>query len=124
MNREFLFRGKCPDNSGWVYGDLQIGESNVIIATKGRHILYYIQPDTVGRYIGLKDNKGNKIFEGDILYHDGKYFGVVMWHPDGYFFINDRKDPQEVSINDSFCPIGRMLRTYDFTVCGNIFDNP
>ena len=87
-----------------------------------------IQPETLGQFTGLYDKDGKEIYEGDLIEVNGRLFGVVEWHKDGYFFINDtivgvRSDGGEYS------PIGEMVRYFsnhghDFSIIGNIHDNP
>lgn len=87
-----------------------------------------LQEGSLGQFTGLYDKDGKEIYEGDLIEVNGRLFGVVEWHKDGYFFINDtivgvRSDGGEYS------PIGEMVRYfsnqgYDFSVIGNIYDNP
>lgn len=67
--RESKFRGKRIDNDKWVYGDLIhcYGADAGRIFIKTFTGLYEVDPTTVGEYIGLKDNNGTDVWEGDIV---------------------------------------------------------
>ena len=71
--REILFRGKRKDTGEWVYWN-EYGEYTEPYCTwhdsrSNIHELDVIT-ETVGQFTGLKDKKGNRIFEGDKTTHD------------------------------------------------------
>lgn len=149
--REILFRGKT--NSGeWKYGDL------VSIPSKNFYSIYEqtptaitieVIPETVGQYTGLKDNKGNKIFEGDIVltqeYDDRPYsknkkskrlVGVVTYKThggNGFYNKETKQHDRHVDykaewrvdvINQGNFGYGAWGDFWDCEVIGNIWDNP
>lgn len=88
MNRRILFRGKSiDDKSIWVYGDLvQYPDGSMLIDTTHSDFaaegaagqgVFRVDPDSVGQFIGLYDENGIEIFEGDIC--EGDY---IFWVPD------------------------------------------
>lgn len=67
--REHLFRGKRVDTKEWIEGYFVIdgAERNLITVPKdGAPVVtfYPAIPRTVGRFTGLTDKSGKKIFEG------------------------------------------------------------
>lgn len=72
--REILFRGKCADNyknrGKWAEGYLLrfTEKRNPFIMLKdGGGECVEVIPESVGQYTGLIDQKGVKIFKGDIV---------------------------------------------------------
>lgn len=118
--REILFRGKT--STEWVYGDLRhLNDGRVAIRKDGEIYPYEVIPETVGQYTGLNDRNGKKIFEGDIVEGDKKYFtythpyGKVVY--DGGQFVISFDDVLE----DIEC-LGAWANAVE--IIGNIHDNP
>lgn len=129
--REIMFRGKSKAiGSEWLYGDALIYEKSAQIweTINDRKHNSVVSLETIGQYIGSKDCKGTKIFEGDI----GKYkqtdgaklngkpiicIGKVVYNQKTSSFAVDSKDEIGAKHYDYF-PIK------DFEVIGNIHDNP
>lgn len=102
MTREILFRGKRIDNKEWVEGYyVPIANSLHLIYTGKFEIkrggIYLDQvpvfSETVGRFTGLTDKNGRKIFEGDIVICEGENCEVRFKHGTWLVeFINEEWD--------------------------------
>lgn len=145
--REILFRGKRIDNGEWVKGFyVCVPDTHYIMTGKFDSLTngiinseaYHVDFSTVGQFTGLTDNKGVKIFEGDIVrWHDntelsvggqiaevcyGEYIDADSHFDDvyslGFYFKLFDKDKTCATIN--------WLNEYknNFDLIGNICDNP
>ncbi len=139
MNREILFRGKRDDNGEWIEGNLLSDDISDIAAIVtyinlagdihdlSECSIYRVIPSAIGRYTGLTDKNGRKIFEGDIIETQEDYddiFGYPATNVFNSLVIWDKKN---------FC---YALKTGDYIqsfndwdwdnshVIGNIHDNP
>lgn len=137
--REILFRGKRKDNGEWIVGHLiwyedgrvriNPSHTDVFCYQKDDSIIqtvaYEVIPETVGQDTGLVDNKGKKIFEGDII--NTKKYGKII----GNINVNDfdifqiQYEPcmfRLVNKNRVFNLIDNEFSKYE--VIGNVHDNP
>lgn len=120
--REILFRGKRADNGKWIFGDLRHifhGEYRTHIVDNSNGLNndvcgLEVASSTVGRFTGLTDKNGVKIFEGDIVLHKGEC-GLVGYSYDYGMFEADF----------DYCFAGFIdISASNCEVLGNIHDNP
>lgn len=165
MERQIKFRAKHITNGAWLYGDLlQSNEGSVYIGVHGQYIddgyhfndMYdetcYIDEDTLGQFVGITDEYGKEVFEGDVLEADYKYdrlgynggvdpdndcicYGVVEFDNDTLqWVLNIYKSEYPISkqIEEDECsliPLQIFGHEYGYDNCnlkiiGNRFDNP
>jgi uncharacterized phage protein (TIGR01671 family) len=122
--RTIKFRAQDIASNKWLFGDIRHHKNDVCIFEQGGNRGEQVKPETVGQFTGLVDKNGREIYEGDFINYDGSTWGgVVQWHPNGYFFINDsygKKYPR----CDSYRSLGDMLDGRPLVIIGNIHDNP
>lgn len=133
MNREIKFRGKrlydndCnkTKNGEWAFGYLtECFDGKKAIFKPYKSYLspaekHRVDESTIGQFTGLRDKKGNDIFEGDIVHfvNPGLRYDltapVIFEHGD-FCLEKDR---------NYLIPMGNFEDAC-YEVVGNIFDNP
>lgn len=124
---EFRCRGKRLNGGQWVdgyYTHLDYSDCHFIADDNGN--CYPVDPNTVGRYVGIKDIKGRNVCEHDIVrltkdvacIFSLPEYGIVNYHY-GSFYIGSRHELRSTA--NCITDINYILRG---EVIGNIFDNP
>ena len=123
MKREIKFKAKSIYNGEWVYGDLlhKTDGTHIFMGKGGNgHTLCpRVDPSTICRFTGMKDEKGNEIWEGDLV--NERYdiasidnlYEVVYIEEEGTFAFNS------LDKVDNYEPFVNLLEAY---VIGNKFD--
>lgn len=131
--REILFKAKRKDNGKWVEGyyqkryDLLGNEEHLIFHADSYNVWEYAEiiPETLCQFTGLCDKNGNKIWENDIVNHNGEYatvkFGTYCssFDCESYnlgFYVDF---PEETFYRKE---LGYWRRKAE--IAGNVFDNP
>ena len=131
--REILFRGQNKDGQllygertdigKWVYGSLVVDRNKIYMIEEIFSMseieleVIPIIPDTVGQYTGLKDCKGTRIFEGDIV-----RYGEFNHKPEPYIeigYIIYKYGGFCIMPSDDFA-----WAEIDLEVIGNLWDTP
>ena len=122
--REILFRGWNKKNKKWLYGYYLVNRGEHFISPDVLKDLstpldeYLVDADSVGQYTGMKDAKGVKIFEGDIVIIGNNLKAIVIWF-NGSFRFQDELSSKATYFED----IGAIMRDYDVQVIGNIHED-
>ena len=119
------FKAKRLDNGEWVKGDLAHsldGGLNIFGFTRENGVDYYsgvhlINPTTVCQFTGLKDCKGNELYEHDVVKNYPFIPSEIVWSEEfsGYYLTCDNGKIYEK-------PLGYYLSFGEFIVVGNKFD--
>lgn len=121
---DIKFKAKRLDNGEWVKGDLVHSTSYVGISYPSDEfsdvpIVHRVDPSTVCQFTGLKDCKGNEVWEGDIVRDNydllcvDNFYEVVYIEEEGAFAF---KSLDKV---DNYEPFVNLFEAY---VIGNKFD--
>lgn len=124
--RNIKFKAKRLDNGKWVEGYFYAECGNTYIIENrqkesklNRNPTYQVDPSTVCQFTGLKDCKGNEIYEGDIIDFDICLCSVV-W-VDGVCAFCLKNITLEAS---GTTPLGVMFDYYNnYRVLGSIYDS-
>lgn len=123
--REILFRGWNKKNKMWLYGYYIVNDGEHFISP-GAFVTdlesyedYVIDADTVGQYTGLKDAKGKRIFEGDIIESNGCKH-LILYNEGGARFIAAFKGSSYAT-----CSINQQwINECEKVIIGNVHENP
>lgn len=74
--REIKFRGYSKTNNMWFYGLLGKFDDKYYIECNGG-TKPFVEEDSIGQYIGFKDENDKEIYEGDVLNWDVDAYGYV-----------------------------------------------
>lgn len=137
--REILFKGKRIDNGEWVEGyyteskgktfigiDISIGIDDIFEVFCTPVIRWLeVDPETLCQFTGLTDKSNKRIWENDIVNHNGEYalvkFGMYCSSFDyGSYNLGFYVDfPEETFYRKELGYWRRKVET-----SGNVFDNP
>lgn len=118
---KYVFRGfDAVGKKGWVYGDL-VHNKRVDLTDRVMVGGYEVVLESVGLWTGLKDRKGNEIYEGDIVMWDRDQKMYVVVFRNGMFYASvEECNPH---IYGGF-PLWCLCEAEQHcTIVGNIFDN-
>lgn len=116
------FKAKRLDNGEWVEGDLKHSTSYVGIgypssAFPDVPIVHRVDPSSVCMFTGLKDCKGNKLYEHDVVKNYPFIPSEIVWSEElGGYYLKHANGKIEGK------PLGHYLSLGKFIVVGNKFD--
>ncbi|MCK4665590.1 hypothetical protein KAU33_02505 [Candidatus Dependentiae bacterium] len=150
--KENIFRGKRKSDGEWAYGSLiLVLEGAFILDQQINHILeknltftdldemfQAVIPETVGQFIGRSTEKGNMLFEGDIVKRTctekivavrGTRVPCDAWEIGVIEFNNVSTKFEVIVIKQQDLWYGSLPHTTDFEyynwkIIGNVTDNP
>lgn len=109
------FKAKSFVSHNWVEGDL-IHENGRIYIKRDKVNLANVDPSTVCQFTGLKDCKGNEIWEHDLIHFVGyKPTAEVFWSEEDYAFM-------AASENEPLYLLPHVLEIGKIEIVGNKFD--
>lgn len=116
--KKIKFKAKRLDGKGWIEGTPICINGKPYGIMIGEKESPDIDPSTICQFTGLKDCKGNEIWEHDLLQSQKtKAIYEVVWYEDGGFVVKD-----SVGGGHLFNFLGSILSVFKFKVVGNKFD--
>ncbi|WP_233906226.1 YopX family protein [Segatella copri] len=116
--RQIKFKAKRLDGKGWIEGTPICINGKPYGIMIGEKESPDIDPSTICQFTGLKDCKGNEIWEHDLLQNqEAKAIYEVVWDENGGFIIK-----YSVGGGHLLNFLGSILSVFKFKVVGNKFD--
>lgn len=130
--REIKFRGKQIDTLEWIYGYFTKTPEGLCkihfqpFAECSSNTYFFVFPESVGQYTGLKDKNGKEVYEGDLLRDkiSGVVWVVKFGHCKKYAFVGWFVE------NETIGRTTQLYGDYDTDVnssveiIGNIYESP
>lgn len=119
------FKAKRLDNGEWVYGSLirstaGVKERAYIVdnfSSMSDYSVIGVDPSTVCQFTGLKDCKGNELYEHDVIKNYPFIPSEIVWSEElGGYYLKHANGKIEGK------PLGHYLSLGKFIVVGNKFD--
>lgn len=126
-----MFRGWNKKNKQWLYGYYFAYHGNHFISPDAKvnpldtYEDYVVDADTVGQFTGMKDAKGVKIFEGDIIGGD-VCIHVIQYNEEKSRFDGVRPLPPErshLSLLSQFDINQDWIDEFEKVIIGNVHEN-
>lgn len=118
--RDTRFRGKAQNDGRWKYGNYCIRHGHHCI--QSGDVWTFVDPRTLGEFIGTQDKNGIDIYTGDI---------VNTWNEAWFWNYEIAWDPRELQFwkktgAETYASIAWWLDNpyHQLLIVGNIFDNP
>lgn len=110
------FKAKSLNSGKWIEGDL-IRKSNGIYIRRHKYLSVIVDASTVCQFTGLKDCKGNELYEHDVIKNYPFIPSEIVWSEElsGYYLTHANGKIYEK-------PLGYYLSLGKFIFVGNKFD--
>jgi hypothetical protein len=110
------FKAKSLNSGKWIEGDL-IRKSNGIYIRRHKYLSVIVDASTVCQFTGLKDCKGNELYEHDVIKNYPFIPSEIVWSEElsGYYLTHANGKIYEK-------PLGYYLSLGKFIAVGNKFD--